>query len=1004
MDLPVLLLSLVAERVPFGTTDDGGVLVGAPLQRDGVNQTGTVYQCRYRTGRCQKVPVTGPPEVTNASLGLALAAGDGEALVCGPTVPRACGKNMHLNGFCVLLDTTLRQLQRFPDVLPECPSSSADVVLLIDGSGSIKDRDFSTMKTFITEMMKISKDTDAQFALTQFSDVVLTHFDFNTFRLSRDPKALVATVQQIGSITRTATAIRTVLTQLFVASKGARAGAKKILVVITDGRKYKDNLEYSEVIPLAERMEVTRYAIGVGSAFTDAEAMLELQAIASKPTQDHIFRVDNFDALQSIQSQLQEKIFAIEGTQSAQSSSFQLEMAQEGFSALLTPDGPILGAVGAYNWSGGVFVYGGSGEVTLVNVSQGSRDMNDAYLGYAAEPLWLGGSRALALGAPRFAHVGRLFLFHRPHGATWDLLAEAAGTQVGSYFGGSLCALDTDGDGAAEVLLVGAPTFYGAGGGGHVAVCDLKPQGGRLPCQGTLRGQPGHPLGRFGASLAALGDLDGDRWGEVAVGAPLEDEERGAVYIFRGTRGGVAPRYSQRISGAGFSSAPRHLGQALSGGRDLTGDLLPDVAMGAQGQVLLLRSRPLLKVRAAVAFQPQEIPAGTFECRGEEVVAQGEVARAEVCFLATKKTKDNFGSQVSTTLRYQVALDPGRAMVRAVFAGGAAVLSGTLGLGVGRRCQSFSIAFPGCPRDTLTPLVLRVSYEATGDPIEVAGGLRPDLSEDSAMVAMGTLPFEKNCGADHVCTDDLQISFNFSGLDTVVVGDTDAVDVTVTLRNHGEDSYGATVQLQHHPALSYRKATVLQSSRSSVSLQCHSEPAVGQHRRTLCLVNHPILHPGTEVVFRVTLDVPQDAELGEALEVVANASSDNGAPGGRGHRAEVPVRYSVYVVLSSTSNSTAFVPVSPGPGVPDSVPVTHHYQVTLLGQRGPPLTVTLLVPSALGGAPLWDHLEVTPDQGLWRCREGPERPGVPDGPRRLLERPLLVRERRHPLTPPLTPP
>lgn len=106
------------------------------------------------------------------------------------------------------------------------------------------------------------------------------------------------------------------------------------------------------------------------------------------------------------------------GTQSAHSSSFQLEMAQEGFSALLTPvsvpwpretvptpvgcpwgrtdssppppspspsslvqEGPVLGAVGAYDWSGGAFVYGRSGEATFVNVSRAAGDMNDAYLG-----------------------------------------------------------------------------------------------------------------------------------------------------------------------------------------------------------------------------------------------------------------------------------------------------------------------------------------------------------------------------------------------------------------------------------------------------------------------------------------------------------------------------------------------------------------------------------------------------------------------------------------------
>lgn len=39
----------------------------------------------------------------------------------------------------------------------------------------------------------------------------------------------------------------------------------------------------------------------------------ELNIIASKPSRDHVFRVNNFEALKTIQNQLQEKIFAIEG-------------------------------------------------------------------------------------------------------------------------------------------------------------------------------------------------------------------------------------------------------------------------------------------------------------------------------------------------------------------------------------------------------------------------------------------------------------------------------------------------------------------------------------------------------------------------------------------------------------------------------------------------------------------------------------------------------------------
>ena len=139
------------------------------------------------------------------------------------------------------------------------------------------------------------------------------------------------------------------------------------------------------------------------------------------------------------------------------------------------------------------------------------------------------GRRALALGAPRYRHVGRLLLFHlRGPRAAWELLADATGPQVragtrggdggvpgrgeppsqphgrfspqvGSYFGASLCALDPDGDGSAEVVLVGAPMFYGAGSGGRVAVCTLRTKVGdprpALPRPAPPRAAAvGHPL------------------------------------------------------------------------------------------------------------------------------------------------------------------------------------------------------------------------------------------------------------------------------------------------------------------------------------------------------------------------------------------------------------------------------------------------------------------------------------------------------------------------------
>lgn len=39
--------------------------------------------------------------------------------------------------------------------------------------------------------------------------------------------------------------------------------ARKIIIVITDGEKFKDPLQYSDVIPEAKKANIIRYAIGV---------------------------------------------------------------------------------------------------------------------------------------------------------------------------------------------------------------------------------------------------------------------------------------------------------------------------------------------------------------------------------------------------------------------------------------------------------------------------------------------------------------------------------------------------------------------------------------------------------------------------------------------------------------------------------------------------------------------------------------------------------------------
>uniref|UniRef100_A0A674GDV0 VWFA domain-containing protein n=1 Tax=Taeniopygia guttata TaxID=59729 RepID=A0A674GDV0_TAEGU len=681
---------------------------------------------------------------------------------------------------------------------------------------------------------------------------------------------------------------------MFVSGRGARAGARRVLVVVTDGEKFDDPLDYSEVIPLAEAMAVTRYAIGVGSAFGRPQAHLELQVIASDPT--HVFRVDNFEALSGIQRELRERIFAIEGTSSAHSSSFQMEMAQEGFSATLTTAGPVLGAVGAFDWSGGAFAYGG--------------------------------------GAPTFLN--------------------GSGTHLGTP-GAHL-------------------------GGGRVYLCEMDGQAPHLRCPRALRGSPGHPHGRFGASLAHLSHLDGLTCPQVAVGAPLEDDGHGAVYLFRGAPGGHLGEVVQRISGSRFPSQPQFFGQSLSGGRDLSGDHLPDLAVGARDQVLLLRSPPLLQVRLSVTFEPQVIPAR--ECpEGAEL--REPLGVAQVCFNLSKASPDTFGPALSARLWFRARLDPDRVRPRADF-GAETAENGTLVMGLGRSCRDLRLFHRGCPQDTMTPLTLRVTFGGRGDPLGGSGGLRPQIGPGSDTQLSATLPFEHDCGTDNVCQDQLQVQLNFSGPGALVVGEGDALELRLRLRNAGESSFGPGLLLRHPAPLSFRRLQLLQSR--SGSLRCHSEPPSGRDRRTRCHLQPPLLRGGGQVSFQLTLDVPSDAELGDSLEVTAQTTSDNGGSGGRSQSVTitVPVRYQVFLVLASSPDSTRYLNITKGGAHPPTAPVTHHYQVKVLGHRGVAAAVSFLVPSHLSPEPLWEHLEVSPEQEEPRCEERPEQRGAGAAPERHL--------------------
>ncbi|XP_036166191.1 integrin alpha-X isoform X1 [Myotis myotis] len=936
------------------------VVVGAPLEIKAVNQTGGLYRCDYSTATCEPIQLQTPPEAVNMSLGLSLTAATTppRLLACGPTVHHACNENMHLAGVCFLWASSSWPTQRLPDALKECPRQEQDIVFLIDGSGSISSRDFAKMLKFVKAVMSQFQRPRAQFSLMQFSSTFRVHFTFKEFSQSSNPLRLLDSVRQLNQYTHTATAILRVTEELFSAHKGARQDASKILIVITDGDKTGDNLEYEDVIPRAEAKGIVRYAVGVGSAFQDRRAFAELTAIASRPPQEHIFRVDNFDALRDIQRQLKEKIFAIEGTHTMSSSSFELEMSQEGFSAVLTPDGPVLGAVGSYSWSGGAFLYPPNKKPpTFINMSQENVDMVDSYLGYSTELALWKGVQSLVLGAPRHQHTGKAVIFTQAAGQ-WRPKAEVTGTQIGSYFGASLCSVDVDRDGSSDLVLIGAPHYYEPTRGGQVSVCPF-PRGARWQCWAILRGEQGHPWGRFGAALTTMGDVNGDKLTDVAIGAPGEEDNQGAVYLFHGASGpGISPSHSQRITGSQLSPGLQHFGQSLSGGQDLTLDSLVDLAVGAQGHALLLRTRPVLRVWVEIHTTPTEIARSVFECR-ENTASIRDLGDATVCLRVHESPRTRLGN-LQSDVTFDLTLDPGHLSPRAIFKEtNTRHLSRVRVLGLRQHCEDVKLLLPACVEDAMIPITLSLNFSLVGQPIPSFGNLQPILAPDTRRHFTASLPFEKNCGDDHVCQDDLGITIDASGLETLVVGNTLELNMGVKVWNEGEDSYGTTVTFSYPPGLSYRRATVSQSRPPSRSLQLACDSGSQDAWSTRCSLKHIIFREGAQVTFVATFDVSPKAMLGDRLLLTANVSSENNSPRTlrTTSRLELPVKYSVYIVVSSHEESTKYLNFSASEEEGSSV-AQLRYQVSNLGQRDLPVSIYFLVPVELNQAAVWTELEL----------------------------------------------
>uniref|UniRef100_A0A3P8XP21 VWFA domain-containing protein n=1 Tax=Esox lucius TaxID=8010 RepID=A0A3P8XP21_ESOLU len=512
------------------------------------------------------------------------------------------------------------------------------------------------------------------------------------------------------------------------------------------------------------------------------------------------------------------------------------------------------------------------------------------------------------LGAPRFNHTGRVVVFY----------SNEKPIEIGAYFGAEICVVDLENDFYTDLVLISAPMFKDKDREGLVfLVCTFN-------AEMTLKGAAGI-IGRFGTSLAPLPDLNVDGFNDLAVGAPLENNGQGSVYIFHGSSNGIRKIYSQRISGSDVQSGLMFFGLSISpSSLDMSLDSLPDLAVGSKGAVIILRSRPIVTVTTEVFFSPSKISTKSSSCNTPHKNT------AKVCFTMTKKTAEATKGQAR--VNYTLTLD------------------------VTRQAPNYRL----CVVEHLSSAISVCHLKDTSTSLH--------FFFNDKCVIFPKLGFEINCGTDNNCVDNLKVDFNFTGSLEMKVGIDDVLNVTVSVESLEENSYNSRVIVTYPAGLSFRKFTTIQGRVECNSMDSEHGVTPGQSD---CVINKPIFRSNSKAVFVLSYGIDSNRQFEQMVTFTANASSGNNAHSLSSElfrEKKIGVKYSIYVLITRHEDSTQYIKFTAGKNDLQKH-VKQSFVVNIIDFN---LTVIIKVPMKLGDKSIWADQNSIQIPGCHRDKnEGP---------------------------------
>ncbi|XP_069121954.1 collagen alpha-1(XII) chain-like [Argopecten irradians] len=184
-----------------------------------------------------------------------------------------------------------------------CRSTNAiDLVFVLDSSASLSPTDFDITKQFVADVVDQFDigPQNVRVGVVRYSTAISVSFLLNQFNTKDAVKKAVDGIQYSPGGTKTAAAIDKAVNEVFSTLNGARNGAAKVMVLITDGRS--ENTSNTLTAAKNARMSgITIFTLGV----TQNVNKTELDGIASAPSCTHSYIVNSFSDLDSLKTELQ---------------------------------------------------------------------------------------------------------------------------------------------------------------------------------------------------------------------------------------------------------------------------------------------------------------------------------------------------------------------------------------------------------------------------------------------------------------------------------------------------------------------------------------------------------------------------------------------------------------------------------------------------------------------------------------------------------------------------